>query len=310
MIKQYPLLTHLKEATPLFEEIKAYWFKKGGDESIHATIQNYQNDILAERMKGLVLMREGKAVAMAWFEIMGLHYGNVMFYSSERKDQKPLVEHVISAGFFDEYLLHELVMFEDETDYEALLLEAGLKVCVRDRMAVFIDEWPGVEIDESKMRFEKYNNDYIPECAHMSYLAHQVSQDQALAVDMSTHKGRLELEYAITDGLFGTFNRECSYVMFFEGQMAAMCTIVDIAAWGYEKVPWIFDLVVHPNFHGRRLGKIMMLKIINELAKTGTYTLMGLAVTQDNSIAKGLYERLGFQVTQTFKEYAFPFQGA
>jgi ribosomal protein S18 acetylase RimI-like enzyme len=58
---------------------------------------------------------------------------------------------------------------------------------------------------------------------------------------------------------------------------------------------FIYDLLLHPHFRGRGLGKQAMLALENKARDIGLPSL-ALNVFEENTIAKALYTSLGYQV--------------
>lgn len=59
---------------------------------------------------------------------------------------------------------------------------------------------------------------------------------------------------------------------------------------------WIYNVTVLPEFRGRGLAK-MLLRHAEEYARTLGYDVVGLSVATHNEIARGLYHRVGFDVS-------------
>lgn len=79
-----------------------------------------------------------------------------------------------------------------------------------------------------------------------------------------------------------------------DGALLGYCVISEMPAeWRYEGGPWVTDVSVHPDAQGRGVGRAMVAEAIRRLSAAG-FRSLGLAVTQSNSVAKRLYDDLGF----------------
>ena len=93
-----------------------------------------------------------------------------------------------------------------------------------------------------------------------------------------------------------------SIIAYFNNQPVGYCTLIEVKCWGYDNVPWIFDICIDPAFHGQGIGKAMSKRVMNILIEK-QYPIVGLAVTKTNIYAKKLYENLGFEYLDRFYEF-------
>jgi mycothiol synthase len=91
-----------------------------------------------------------------------------------------------------------------------------------------------------------------------------------------------------------------------DGRLAAFCwTKLHPPAGGGPVVGEIYVIAVHPDFHGRGLGKALTVAGLAWLHTAGATEGM-LYVDADNSSAVALYRALGFQITRTDQAYIRP----
>jgi ribosomal protein S18 acetylase RimI-like enzyme len=71
--------------------------------------------------------------------------------------------------------------------------------------------------------------------------------------------------------------------------------------WGLQgegngKSPWVYDIELQERFRGKGYGRATMLAAETSVKEKG-YSKLGLHVFGHNTVARGLYDSLGFQVT-------------
>lgn len=96
------------------------------------------------------------------------------------------------------------------------------------------------------------------------------------------------------------FDPEGFRVLDVDGRMAGFCwtKVHEASPNGDGRLGEIYVIAVHPDFHGRGLGRQLTLAGLDHLARRGIGTGM-LYVDADNIPAVRLYERLGFTVHST-----------
>ncbi len=107
---------------------------------------------------------------------------------------------------------------------------------------------------------------------------------------IETLRRRQSEEWFAADGV-RIHERDCRIVAF-------CWTKVHPASGPEPELGEIYVIAVHPDHHGRGLGRQMTLAGLEHLARRGITTGM-LWVDADNAVAVNLYERLGFSVVST-----------
>jgi ribosomal protein S18 acetylase RimI-like enzyme len=95
----------------------------------------------------------------------------------------------------------------------------------------------------------------------------------------------------------GLANHPSSFVLFvlYNGEMAGLATsFINFSTFHVKPYLNIHDIVVHPKYRGKGLGKALMKRLIAISTERG-YCKVTLEVREDNSIAQNLYRNIGFE---------------
>jgi len=295
---------HLLEK--LIDNIKEQWKNLQGAEDIDRMLTDRCQDIESGKNKSIILMDGRTAVGWAWIESVGLHYGNIAMHTIHPEYEPHLAKASLDAGMFENYWLHELIKFKEKTKYPESFEYFGIQKCSRDRMVLYLEYYTPIKISEPRLTFKQITSEELPILSEMAYQAHQISQDQFLAYDMATREGRVELDKCLLDGTFGHAIPEANIMAYLDGEPAGYYGTVDVKCWGFDHVPWIFDIGVSPKFQGLGIGKILMAHMLNTLKQDNRFELVGLAVTQNNYNAIHIYTQFGFQKVGEFDEFGLP----
>ncbi len=291
--------------TPLLDNIVTIWKELQGADGIEKIVQERRDEILNGKNKGIIVLDGRTPVGITWIESVGLHYGNITYHTIHPEYETHLVKASIDARMFANHWLHELIRFKETAQYRPAIEYFGIQTCTRDRMVIYMDQYNSVEIIEPRVTFKTMTIEDAPIVSEMAYQAHLISQDQTLAYDMATREGRVELEKAFFKGIFGTPILEATSIAYLDGAPVGYYSVVEVKCWGYEHVPWIFDIGVTPAYQGMGLGKILLANMLNTLKKDPRFELVGLAVTQTNLNAIHIYTQFGFQKIGEFDEFGY-----
>jgi GNAT superfamily N-acetyltransferase len=287
-------------------DIEALWKKLNAPPGIRDTLNKKVDDILNDKIKGIMLFEDDAPVGVAWVEIVGIHYGNIVFHHLKDGIQEILVNEMKKSGLTDGYLT-ELIKFNDPNQrYADAMVEEGYHETVRQRMALdfknddinILDNFDGVE-------FREITKDDIPVTSKISFDAHHVSLDQPFSPDLKTLERRQRLERYVHTEDYGKIIRPATQLMFINNVPIGLTMAVEISCWGLEKMPWIFDVCIDPEYLGRGYGKILFHNCMSTLRDMG-YEMVGLAVTCNNVPAMRLYEKMGFFFVEEFSEFILP----
>ena len=94
----------------------------------------------------------------------------------------------------------------------------------------------------------------------------------------------------------GLANHPSALVLFvlYEGEIAGLTTcFINFSTFNVKSYLYVHDIIVYAGFRGKGLGKALMEHLI-ELSRERDYCKITLEVREDNTLAQGLYNSLGF----------------
>ena len=287
------------DAKFLLAEMEALWVSRGGDAGLK-DILLAKCDSPTSQITGLVFYDDKKPVGLAWGELTSINYGSMTYHSQDPKYRSAIVDMLVNQGFYDDVIM-ETVTMEETQEYVELLRAKKLTQNARHRMSTWLMDHDYFEIPTLPYQFYFYNDEYIDDVAKISVLAHRVSHDYDMYPELVVESRRLDLEKKVLSGHYGPVVQSGSLMVFDGDTLIGYCLVVEIPCWGYERVPWYFDVIVHPDYHSKGIGSAMFMQSLNQL-KEKDFDLVGLAVTQNN-FAKKLYDKTGFTVVDDFYEF-------
>ena len=283
------------------DDMEAIWVKRGGDPGMSDITKEKIINNKKAKVSGFFLCKNDKPVGVAWIEETSPSYGNISYHCLDEDLIPKLVTFSVEKGYLDNKLM-ELILIQDLAIYNRILQDLGMTENIRQRMSLWLDQTNLFEVDDGGYQFYKYGKESMKDASLMSFRAHQVSQDYVMYKDLMDPVRRIKLEERVFNEHYGPVI-ECGTLMACKGErMVGAVLVVEVECWGFEKVPWVFDISVEPEFQEQGLGRKLMEKSINYLS-LNQYPVMGLAVTKNNHHAIKLYEKLGFQKTDDFYEY-------
>ena len=236
---------------PIFyEDMKSVLNHSDGDHNLDSVLQIKHKEIQEEKVKGVVLYDQGQPKAFAWFEVLGAYYGSVLAHSLESGYERALMSALVKTGLLDIYLF-EMMTFVPSDMYGDTLLSLGMQATHRSRMGLWLQDWRGAYFEDPDITFEPLTEERIKLSTKISIAAHKVSKDQLLSRDLSIPKNRINLERKVVTSQFGKTVQEATLLMSFMGKHVGFITMVEINCWGKTNVPWIFDISILPEYHGK-----------------------------------------------------------
>lgn len=285
------------------DAIQQTWIDRGFDVEVKDLLREkiLKSASEQEKIYGLVLFDKVLPVGIAWVENNTGKYGNIVLFCTNPAYRKQLIDSCLSAGYFNGVLL-EIVTIEDTTEYHNYLNTLNLVKNSRKRMCYWLDEGNEISIKDHNFTFREMKQNDLDITGQMSYDAHKISKDYEMYPDLNDPIKRIELEKKVFNGLYGPIITPASLLLLEGDEVVASCFMIEVKCWGYDKVPWVFDLVVKPEHHGKGIGRILMSESLNKCLELN-YPVCGLAVTLSNTYALRLYESLNFQHVDEFFEY-------
>ncbi len=284
-------------------DIDRIWIEKNGVPGIGETLKQKMDMVGEGKIEGIMMFNGKLPLGIAWVEKVGHHYGNMVLHTIGDIEKEALIDGLWQSGALKE-VLAELIHFSPTDDYREILLRKGFFENPRQRMALDLRQTQVPELAEVDpiIGFEDITVDKVPISSPISMEAHKISKDQEHAPDLRSLDKRMELERMVFSGKYGPVVQPASQFITLRGEPVGLCMVVEIPCWGIERVPWVFDVAVHPDYHGHGYGRLVFHKSMVELAKLG-YEMIGLAVTLTNESAIHLYESLGFFAVEPFTEF-------
>lgn len=297
--------TEIPHIDLFLKDIEAIWLSRGGGEGLSEALSSKLISA-KDKIQAMVVWEQEEPVGMAWVEKVTAHYGNMVVHALKPEVATVIAKQLVKSGILKS-VFSELIQFDESEAYRAQFLKMGLLENQRQRMGLELSRYTFTPTFSSSLilesSFTPMQRDSIPISSEISFLAHQVSKDYVGYPDLETLEKRIGLETMVYDRIYGPILDGSSLFMTHQGYPVASCLVIEIPCWGYERVPWIFDLCVHPLYHGKGFGRRLMQESLNVL-QAQDFPIVGLAVTLSNHYAIALYESLGFEVVEYFSEFA------
>ena len=211
-----------------------------------------------------------------------------------------MIEKMIEKGLLDDFL-GECIGFKDKEQYWQLFKQHQCAIIPRKRMCLDYKRPLDLVTEFEGVSFEPMTIDNLEPCSRISYKAHRLSKDQLYSIDMGSLEKRQGLDRHVFSKSDNKIIEESTFYVKKEGEYVGGLIMVEVACWGIEKMPWIFDIFLDPKYHGEGIGKKMLHHAI-QVCQGLKYEMMGLAVTLSNTSALKLYETTGFYETDVFNE--------
>jgi ribosomal protein S18 acetylase RimI-like enzyme len=285
-----------------FDRFKEISIERGGDEiSFDGIIATKSALIDSGGITGWVMWERLEPVGLAWVERVTPTYGSILLYTCEPRYKQALVTQFLDSGIA-RGVMSELLQFDFDDDFNQLLRDRGLLEIPRQRMVCHLPETPEYPtIPEGFSLLPLTSKTMLP-VSELSMESHRISGDYKGFADMETIEGRLKLEGLVHSGFYGKVIQPATLGMVQDGAIHCITLNVQIACWGQDRIPWIFDISTAPKSMGNGLGE-WLLKYTKAVMVDMQYPMWGLAVTMSNAAAIKVYERNDFIPVDSFSEF-------
>ena len=306
MIHHYKSIP-LDKATPYLSHcidgIHTYCVETYNNKAYSQSLIEKFDKITEGNIKGFILVDpEDHPQAMVWVEVLTRNHGSLIIYAQNHMAEIEAIERLMESKLAKGCLL-ELITFTPSLNIQDQLRQVGAIENYRQRMAVFLQE-NTFEPFQTQYKITPLGDQSVETTTELSVAAHLVSEDYKGYDGLINMDKRRTLQNDIMSNKFGPYNESASCALMDGATMIGFCCYVDIENWGEPVVPWIFDICVHPDFHGLGYGA-GLLNYSLQILKEQNLKYAGLAVTNDNYSAWGLYQKMGFSFVEYFYEYVF-----
>ena len=300
-----PIQAECEESKRIFKDIQRHWKSYGETTDIIDFLTKNAFHETKNKVDAFLFFVNGELNGMAWFVFSSHTYGSVTLHALNHTYLSEFADQLIETKKFDNSMV-EFVHLERTSKYRDIFYTKKVLANVRQRMYLYLEKGFYYPQEDTSFTFAQLSSENAEWSGNLSCQCHKISKDYVMYDEMMITQKRIELEKRVWTGHYGEVIRPASVVIFFNNKPVGYCLVVTVKTWGYEKVPWVFDICIDPSFHGQGIGKALSYYFINQLSEMD-YPLMGLAVTLCNTAAKKLYERLGFQVADVFYEFSRKF---
>tara|TARA_E500000178_G_C16939885_1_gene715836 strand:- start:5 stop:925 length:921 start_codon:yes stop_codon:yes gene_type:complete len=289
------------DTTYLFEDIQKNWEQRGGTSDLAELLKQKAFYEKKYHVETFIMYDNENPVGITWFELTTKSYGNVSMHVLSDKYAPNMVEFLVAKNLFNNRMI-EVVSIEDSAIFKDEFYKKNLIANIRQRMSLWLNTDHYYHEEDHPFTFKQYKEEDLEWAAKLSLESHKISKDYKMYDEMNSLERRIELEKRVWSKWYGELINPASIVIFHNDKPVGYSLVIDVKCWGYEHVPWVFDICIEPSFHGQGIGKVLSHRYLNTLIDLD-YPLMGLAVTLSNTYAKSLYEKCGFQMVDIFYEF-------
>ena len=252
----------------------------------------------------LIGYRDEHPICMAIIEKSTASYGNFILHTL-REDDRDAIDALIQISASHPLCSNsfmELIQYYPNNPFRKAFLDHNIMELPRKRLVRHLDTPIAYPRWRGDLSFRPVDSDTFDIVAEISTAGHRHSQDYPGYADLENPKNRAALEAAVFGELYGPVLRPATLLLLVSGKPVGYICYVGVACWGEPQIPWIFDISVHPDYHGRGYGK-HLLQYTLALLQDMKYPMVGLSVTTTNHNAIALYENMNFLEVEYFSEF-------
>jgi len=290
-----------KIANNFFNQIDEIWLEKGETQPVSNQMKyklfkenKYQNF-------PFIAYFNNEPIGILWVELTTQYYGSVSLFVPNEIHCNNVLKKIYDHDFFNNKMI-EIIGIDSLDKYKHSCFNLGLTSNIRKRMYLWLTNIDYFDLGQHPFEFKMYTENYYDWSSELSVRAHAISKDYEYYIEMLYPENRKLLEEKVLKGLYGNIIQPASLVLYYNKKPVGFCSVVEVKCWGYERVPWVFDICIDPAFHGQGMGNILTKKMLNKLIELG-YEVMGLAVTLTNKYAMKMYQKYGFLDLDVFYEF-------
>ena len=290
-----------KIANRFFEQIDEVWLKKGEKQPVSKQMKYKLFKEKKYENFPCIAYCNDKPVGILWVEFTTQYYGSATLFIPNNVHCDNVINQLYKYEFFNNKMI-EIIGIDSLDKYKHSCFKLGLTSNIRKRMYLWLTNIDYFDMGEHPFEFKLYTQNYYDWSSELSVKAHKISKDYEHYIEMLYPKNRKKLEEKVLAGLYGSIIQPASLVLYYNNKPVGYCLVVEVKCWGYERVPWVFDICIDPAFHGQGMGNILTKQMLNKLIELD-YEIMGLAVTLTNKYAIKMYNKYGFLELDVFYEF-------
>lgn len=285
------------EMEPLFDSIEADLAAAYGEDTALTHVAGVRR--LAGLLPGYVAVDEQAALGMVLFnQANGL--GRIAFARSQLSRPAVLAELMDRAvAAMRSRGAREISADQEYAGQEVgpVLSRMGFQAC--ERLTMTLDQAvPGTPTWPLGFRLVNWREDLFGPSSRVLFASFRNSPDAVWDGQLRTPEGTAHVLRSLTDGKYGPIDGEISFLVFDRGVPCAIALVTrrPVSA-GYVLV-----LGVVPEYRRRGVGRALIHEVA-ERVRGSDLDRTELTVAAENAVAVGLYERLGFTVSDRYSTF-------
>jgi ribosomal protein S18 acetylase RimI-like enzyme len=287
---------------PILDDMETAWRELGQSNPFRTEMVKKFPQVELGSIRGIILLENDSPVGLVWLEMPDSeHYGSLLVHSCKAELRQALMAAFVDKNWTNGAVF-ELIQLEHTFDYRDALIALGLYEKERQRMKREIPPDFPIQNARNGISFHPLNDEPACVVGELSASAHSLRQKIEGYFDFGSAENRANMESKLRTNEFGKLVPTACTLMRFNGEVAGTITVIEISAWGYERIAWIMDVAVAPQYQGFGYGGDLVKRAMYGAKRAGIHDI-GLGVTVSNEGALKLYEKLGFVAFEYFVEF-------